>query len=93
MSQIKKINVEAWNEYQKDAFWDEWCSIGAYVDDSNSETPWGMPWTYQEYIEVKSSDQTMRDFARTYWASIKDEIQMQLDEEDGMLTSTNWSEE
>lgn len=87
MTQMKKINVEVWNEVQKDDFWEEWCSIGAYCDDSASETPWGMPWTYCEYIEVKASDQTMRDFARTYWASVRDEIQQQIDEMEEEIAS------
>lgn len=72
---MRKINVTAWTEEQKEEFWEEWCAIGGYTDDMNYDDPVGMPWTYTDYIEVKSSDRTMRDFARTYKA------QTELDEE------------
>lgn len=78
---MKKLDMTTWTDEQKNEFWEEWCSIGAYADDVESESPWGMPWTHSDILKVKDSDQTMRDFAKTYYDSVKNEIQICLEDE------------
>ena len=74
-----QIVFKDWTEEQKEEFWEEWCSIGAYVDDAESSEPWGMPWLFEDSIEVSDSCETMRDIAEDYWEQVRDQIEMLLE--------------
>ena len=85
-----KVDTSLWSEKAQDDFIEGWEDAGGYMGDLDSPAPFCCPWFYDPVIDV--SGRTAKDMGRSYWRSMKFEVEdvlrRQTEEED--YVNTYW---
>lgn len=69
---MTKLYLTTLSDQDKEAFIAGWESVGGYIGDIDSPTPWCCPWLYATAIDVEG--ETIEEMGADYWEQCREEI-------------------